>query len=153
MTTSTDPRPSPGPSRTTSRRPLRPFHTPVRGHAFAHRPPGGAQLDRSTLRLRHEPDNPADPHALAVWAEGGGAPWRVGYLERAVAARLASRGIADPTRLDVVFAGWWEEPEGRWHRPVVCVLDAADGGDREDRPRGRPQRLRRLPPAQVTHAA
>lgn len=140
MTTSTAPRPS--------RRPLRPFHTPVRGHAFAHRPSGGAPLERTSLRLRREPDNPADPHAVAVWAEGGGAPWRVGYLERAVAARLATRGVEDPGSLDVVFSGWWEEPEGRWQRPVVCVLDPGD-----DRRRSRPQRLRRLPPAQVTRAA
>jgi hypothetical protein len=144
MTTSTDHRPP----LAAPTRPLRPFHTPVRGHTFAHRPPGGAPLGRTALRLRHEPDNPADPHALAVWAEDGGAPWRVGYLERAVAARLATRGVGDPAALDVVFAGWWEEPEGRWHRPVVCLLDPSD-----ERPRHRPQRLRRLPPAQVTRPA
>lgn len=130
---------------TPARRPLRPFHTPVRGHAFAHRPPGGAPLDRSPLVLRREPGNPADPHAVAVWADGGGEPWRVGYLERAVAARLAGRLGGDLQPLHVRFAGWWEEPEGRWHRPVVCVVDASS----DTRPRPRPS-LRRLPPACVT---
>lgn len=137
MTTSTPP--------ATARRPLRPFHTPVRGHAFAHRPPGGAPLDRSPLVLRREPGNPADPHAVAVWADGGGEPWRVGYLERAVAARLAGRLGGDLQPLHVRFAGWWEEPEGRWHRPVVCVVDASS----DRRPRPRPS-LRHLPPARVT---
>lgn len=140
MSTSTTPRPTPRPPRA-----LRPFHTPVRGHAFAHRPPGGAPLERSPLTLRAEPDNPADPHALAVWAEGGGAPWRVGYLERAVAARLAPHGA--PADLDVRFAGWWEEPEGRWRRPVVRIATAGDG---DARPRST---LRRLPPARVVRAA
>lgn len=133
---------------TTTPRPLRPFHTPVRGHAYAHRPPAGAPLDRSPLTLRPEPDNPADPHAVAVWADGGGEPWRVGYLERAVAARLAGRIGDERSPLRAVFAGWWEEPDGRWHRPVVCVLDEAV----ERAPRRRPS-LRQLPPAQFTGAA
>lgn len=137
MNTSTDPRPEPRSPRT-----LRPFHTPVRGHAFARRPPGGAPLARTPLRLRAEPDNPADPHAVAVWAEGGGAPWRVGYLERAVAARLAPHGR--PDELDVSFAGWWEEPEGRWRRPVVRV--ALSGSAPATGPRGG---VRDLPPARV----
>ncbi len=137
MTTSTDPRPQ--------QRPLRPFHTPVRGHVFAHRPPGGAPLEHTVLTLRAEPDNPADPHALAVWADGGGAPWRVGYLERAVAARLAPHRGTD---LEVVFAGWWEEPEGRWCRPVVRIGAAGSGV----RPWPRTT-LRRLPPARVVRAA
>ena len=128
------------------RRPLRPFHTPVRGHAFAHRPPGGAPLGRTPLVLRAEPDNPADPHAVAVWAEGGGAPWRVGYLERAVAARLAPHG--PPADLDVSFAGWWEEPEGRWRRPVVRIALAGSAPRR--RRRGS---VRDLPPARVVRAA
>ena len=123
--------------------PLRPFHTPVRGHAFARRPPCGASLDRTPLVLRPEPDNPADPHAVAVWADGGGAPWRVGYLERAVAARLAGR-LRDGRPLRAQFAGWWEEPGGRWQRPVVCVLDAGS----QARPVARPT-IRRLPPASV----
>lgn len=123
-------------------RPLRPFHTPVRGHAFAHRPPGGAPLERTPLTLRREPDNPADPHAVAVWADGGGEPWRVGYLERAVAARLAPR--LGHRSLEVRFSGWWQEPECRWQRPVVCVLDAAS----DARPRPRPS-VRRLPPVRI----
>lgn len=141
MNTSTDPRPTP--------RPLRPFHTPVRGHVFAHRPPAGAPLERTPLTLRPEPDNPADPHALAVWAEGGGAPWRVGYVERAVAARLAPHVDArGHDGIDVTFAGWWEEPEGRWYRPVVRIGDP----DADARPRPRTS-LRRLPPARVVRAA
>jgi hypothetical protein len=118
----------------------------VRGHAFAHRPSGGAPLDRTPLTLRPEPDNPADPHAVAVWADGGGEPWRVGYLERAVAARLAPRLGRD--RLRARFAGWWEEPGGRWQRPVVCVLDASGVA----RPPPRPS-VRDLPPARVVSRA
>lgn len=134
-------------TRSSSSRPLRPFHTPVRGHAFAHRPTGGAPLERTPLSLRREPDNPADPHAVAVWADGGGEPWRVGYLERAVAARLAPR--LDDDRLGARFAGWWDEPEGRWRRPVVCVVDDR-AGEHEVAPR---PSLRRLPPARVVRAA
>ena len=140
MTTSSDRRPS------RQQRLLRPFHTPVRGHAFAHRPLGGAPLPQSRLVLRPEPDNPADPHAVAVWAEGAGAPWRVGYLERAVAARLAPLG--DPGVLVVDFAGWWEEPEGRWRRPVVWIAAAAAAV-----PAGQRGGLRDLPPARIVCAA
>lgn len=136
---------SPVPTSDAAGRRLRPFHTPVRGHAFAHRPPGGAPLERTPLVLRAEPDNPADPHAVAVWADGGGEPWRVGYLERAVAARLAPRLAVQ--ELTARFAGWWEEPEGRWRRPVVCVLDAGDDAEPV-----RPS-VRRLPPARVVRAA
>lgn len=125
-------------------RPHRPVHTPVRGHGFQVRPPGGAPLGRGPLRLRPEPDNPADPHAVAVWAEGGGRPWRVGYLERAVAVRLATtlRSGADAP---VAFAGWWEEPAGRWHRPVVRLF-----GDARpvQGPRGA---LSSLPPCSTVH--
>lgn len=100
---------------------LRPFATPVRGHAFAARPPGGADLRRTSLVLRREPDNPADPWAVAVWADGGGRPWRVGYLDRGVAARVAPRLDAAGGRLPAAFDGWWDEPGGRWRRPVVRV--------------------------------
>lgn len=141
MNTPTDPRP---PSRPATR-PLRPFHTPVRGHVFAHRPPAGAPLERTPLTLRAEPDNPADPLAMAVWADGGGAPWRVGYLERAVAARLAPHAGAD---LEVVFAGWWEEPGGRWRRPVVRIGVAG-----HTMPSPPHASLRLLPPARVVRAA
>jgi hypothetical protein len=109
--------------RTSSR--VRPFHTPVRGHMFAARPHGGAELDRSPLVLRTEPDNPADPHAVAVWADGGGTPWRVGYLERAVAVRLAGR-VDEEGALRARFAGWLEEPDGRWLRPLVHVGELVD---------------------------
>lgn len=141
MTTSPDLRPSP--------RPLRPFHTPVRGHVFAHRPPAGARLERTPLTLRPEPDNPADPHAVAVWADGGGEPWRVGYVERAVAARLAPHIQGDAHRgLEITFAGWWEEPEGRWRRPVVRIGSTAAA------PRARPTpSVRQVPPARIVRAA
>lgn len=119
--------------------PLRPFHTPVRGHRFAVRPVAGAPIERSSLTLRREPDNPADPYAVAVWADGGGRPWRVGYLERAVAVRLAGRWWPDEVPR-VRFAGWWEEPAGRWYRPVVRV------GDRDDDGRPLVRGLRSLPP-------
>ncbi len=122
----TTPAPLP-PAAAASRPTLRPFHTPVRGHRFASLPPGGAPLGRTVLTLRVEPDNPADVHAVAVWADGGGTPWRVGYLERAVAVRVAPR-LADGTApVRASFAGWLEEPQGRWQRPLVRVLeDAAD---------------------------
>jgi hypothetical protein len=103
-------------------RPLRPFRTPVRGHAFAARPPGvSAPQAGQAARLVREPDNPADPLAVAVWAEDGGGWWRVGYLDRLVAARVTPRlegGATIEARLD----GWVAEPCGRWRRPVVQVL-------------------------------
>lgn len=118
----------------------RPFRTPVRGHAFATRPRGGAGLGRTRLVLRREPDNPADPWAVAVWAEDGGTPWRVGYLERAVAVRVGPRIDAAGGRLEASFGGWLPEPHGRWQRPVVDVGS--------DRPRAAPDQpsVRRLPP-------
>jgi hypothetical protein len=132
---------------TPSTRRLRPFHTPVRGHVFSARPPAGAALDRTPLTLRREPDNPADPHAVAVWADGGGSPWRVGYLDRAVAVRLAGRVGDDDQPLRVTFAGWWEEPDGRWQRPVVQVSAADDPAT------PRRSSLRRLPPFQQVRPA
>lgn len=118
----------------------RAFHTPVRGHRFAVPPVGGATVASGRLRLRAEPDNPADPYAVAVWAEGGGRPWRTGYLERAVAIRLVQRAD-DVTAASVRFAGWWEEPGGRWQRPVVQIAPPGDDA-------GRPPvtGLRALPP-------
>jgi hypothetical protein len=103
---------------------IRPFRTPVRGHAFAPRPP---ELDDdgvvdTPVELRREPANPADPLAVAVYAVGAlGAPWRVGYLDRSVAARLAprmDRGASFRGRVD----GFVGEPDGRWVRPLVLVL-------------------------------
>jgi hypothetical protein len=117
MTTTTrSPRSRPGP--------LRAFRTPLRGHAFAAAPPGAAPVGPE-LRARavREPDNPADPLAVAVWAaprDGGGPPWRLGYLDRVVAARLAPR-LDGGAPIAVAIEGLVPEPEGRWQRPVVRV--------------------------------
>lgn len=99
-----------------------PFLTPVRGHAFASSPPGPAAPVHhgAAARLAREPQNPADPLAVAVWATGRGTPWRIGYLERAVAARVAPRLDGGAT-VTATLAGWWDEPEGRWVRPVVAL--------------------------------
>jgi hypothetical protein len=110
---------------TAGRRPdvaLRPFRTPVRGHAFAARPPGvQAPHPGQVARLEREPDNPADRLAVAVWAEHDGAWWRVGYLDRGVAARIAPR-LDRGLRVDARVDGWVAEPRGRWRRPVVLLL-------------------------------
>jgi hypothetical protein len=129
MTTTTRPsRPRPGG--------LRPFRTPLRGHAFAAAPPGaGAVGPELPARAVREPDNPADPLAVAVWAapaDGSGPPWRLGYLDRVVAARLAPR-LDHGATIQVAIEGLVPEPEGRWQRPVVRVqvgtppTDAARG--------------------------
>jgi hypothetical protein len=99
-----------------------PFLTPVRGHVFAAAPPGAAARvgHGAPASLAREPGNPADPLAVAVWATDGGAAWRVGYLERAVAARVAPRLDAG-LPVTATLAGWWDEPEGRWRRPVVAL--------------------------------
>lgn len=109
---------------------LRPFRTPVRGHAFAAPPPGvtGPGVGQPA-RLVREPANPADPLAVAVWLDGQPQPpWRIGYLDRGVAARLAPRldaGLDVTARLD----GWVAEPDGRWRRPVVLLLpEPTDAG-------------------------
>jgi hypothetical protein len=109
--------------------PLRAFRTPVRGFPFAATPPGaplphaGAQA-----RLEREPSNPADPFAVAVWMDPAAAPpWRIGYLDRGVAARLAPRldtGAALQVRLD----GWVAEPDGRWQRPLVLLVPEVTEG-------------------------
>ena len=97
------------------------FLTPVRGHRFAARPPGARDPRRGvTVDLRREPDNPADPLAVAVWLDAGGPPWRLGYLERAVAARIGPRLDAG-VRLSSRLAGWWDAPSGDWRRPVVAI--------------------------------
>ena len=121
------------------RRGFLPFLTPVRGHAFASAPPADPAPVRhgSAAVLRREPDNPADPLAVSVWATGRGSAWRIGYLERAVAARVAPR-LDDGVEVTATLAGWWDEPEGRWRRPVVAlqpddaprVRAAADDGAR-----------------------
>ena len=109
----------------TRRRGFLPFLTPVRGHAFASAPPGERAPVRhgAAAALQREPDNPADRLAVSVWATDGGAPWRIGYLERAVAARVAPRMDAGVT-VTATLAGWWDEPEGRWRRPVVALQPA-----------------------------
>jgi hypothetical protein len=100
------------------------FHTPVRGHAFAARPPGedGVVLGRPA-RLVREPDNPRDPLAVAVWSTAG-TPWRLGYLDRAVAARLAPR-IDDGQRFAVEVDGWVDAPGSAWRRPMLRVASSA----------------------------
>jgi hypothetical protein len=105
------------------------FRTPVRGHAFAARPPGAPQVGVGLAgHLLREPDNPRDPLAVAVWA-GGSRPWRVGYLDRAVAARLAPR-LDDGQRFAVAIDGWVDAPGSAWRRPLLRVepLDVAVDG-------------------------
>jgi hypothetical protein len=101
------------------------FRTPVRGHAFAARtpeqePPHPGQ----PARLVPEPGNPADPHAVAVWVDDGRAQWRIGYLDRGVAARIAPR-LREGLRISARVDGWAVEPEGRWHRPLVLLRPEA----------------------------
>jgi hypothetical protein len=101
---------------------LRPFRTPVRGHAFAARPPGvEAPHPGQVARLDREPDNPADHLAVAVWADHDDGWWRVGYLDRGVAARVAPR-LDRGLRVDARIDGWVAEPRGRWRRPLVLLL-------------------------------
>lgn len=108
------------------------FRTPVRGYAFAAvPPPRRAVLDAGTpVELLREPDNPADPLAVGVWLVEDGRPrWRLGYLDRTVASRIAPRLDAGVT-VDAVLDGWVEEPDGRWRRPLLHlrpVLDEASG--------------------------
>jgi hypothetical protein len=99
------------------------FHTPVRGYAFAAvPPPQAAVLDPgSPVVLIREPDNPADPFAVGVWLLEAGAPrWRLGYLDRTVASRIAPRLDAG-TEVVAVLDGWVEEPDGRWRRPLLYL--------------------------------
>lgn len=139
----TTPRPA------SARRGFLPFLTPVRGHAFASLPPGrSAPVHHgAAAELHREPDNPADGLAVSVWATGGGTAWRIGYLERAVAARVAPRLDAGLV-VTATLAGWWDEPRGRWRRPVVALQP-------DDAPRVRPAATQpsgvwARPPATVT---
>jgi hypothetical protein len=119
---------------------LPPFRTPVRGHAFAPRPPElGAPVPGQVAELVPEPANPADPHAVAVWVGEEGRRWRIGYLDRGVAARVAPR-LRDGLVLRVRMDGWTREPEGRWERPVVLLQ-----GEAPQRPEQRAQPARRAP--------
>jgi hypothetical protein len=107
--------------------PIRAFRTPVRGYAFAAPPPGGERpAPGLPAELAREPDNPADPLAVAVWASpSDGARWRIGYLDRGVAARVAPRLDAG-SRVRAQLDGWSEEPEGRWRRPLLLLLPDDD---------------------------
>ncbi len=130
------------------------FHTPVRGYAFAAvPPPRTAVMEPGTpVILLREPDNPADPLAVAVWLLEGGRPrWRLGYLDRTVASRIAPRLDAG-AEVDAVLDGWVEEPDGRWRRPLLHLRPveepdrvasdlAAETGARSGR-----MSLRRQPP-------
>jgi hypothetical protein len=122
------------------------FRTPVRGHAFAARPPGGHDPGPGRpARLVREPDNPRDPLAVAVWADGG-IPWRVGYLDRVVAARLAPRLDAGQ-RFVVELDGWVDAPGSAWRRPLLRVTALATPSRPEAPPpdglAGRPPGVRR----------
>ncbi|MEY3020494.1 MAG: hypothetical protein RLZZ272_1478 [Actinomycetota bacterium] len=105
--------------------PLRAFRTPLRGHVFAAPPADGMELAADApVRLRREPGNPADPLAVAVWTVAGeGGPWRLGYLDRGVAARIAPR-LDDGLELHGRLEGWVSEPRGRWTRPLLRVEPA-----------------------------
>jgi hypothetical protein len=123
------------------------FHTPVRGYAFAAvPPPRTAVLEAgSPVLLIREPDNPADPLAVGVWLLENGRPrWRLGYLDRTVASRIAPR-LDDGVEVDAVLDGWVEEPDGRWRRPLLHLRpmgdDAAPAG-----PGALRRSLRRQPP-------
>lgn len=138
------------------RPPLPDFHTPVRGYAFAAvPPPRSAVIERGTaVVLLREPDNPADPLAVSVWLTEDERPrWRLGYLDRTVASRVAPRLDAGE-RVDAALDGWVEEPDGRWRRPLLHLWSApidaaAEGGPAlpasADRPVSR-RSLRRQPP-------
>ena len=97
------------------------FHTPVRGYAFAAvPPPRAAVLEPGTpVRLLREPENPADPLAVGVWLLEADRPrWRLGYLDRTVASRIAPR-LDEGEQVDATLDGWVEEPDGRWRRPLL----------------------------------
>jgi len=133
------------------------FHTPVRGYAFAAvPPPADASLAQGAeVVLLREPSNPADALAVGVWLVHAGRPrWRLGYLDRTVAARIAPRLDAG-AQVEGAIDGWVEEPGGRWRRPLVrltlraAVLAGRDGIASEDdvpaEGHGR-RRLARMPP-------
>jgi hypothetical protein len=96
------------------------FATVIRGYGFAARPPGAPEPRvGAAARLVREPDNPRDRLAVAVWMTAG-TPWRLGYLDRAVAARLAPRLDAGETFV-AELSGWVEVPDADRQRPLVRV--------------------------------
>jgi len=128
------------------------FHTPVRGYAFAAvPPPRTAVLEPGTpVLLIREPQNPADALAVGVWLLEDGRPrWRLGYLDRTVASRIAPRLDAGVT-VEASLDGWVEEPDGRWRRPLLHLRPVAPGADAGDTAvvaaSGRARSLRRQPP-------
>jgi len=103
----------------------RAFRTPVRGHVYAPRLPGSSPpVPGQLARLVREPTNPADDLAVGVWVADAVGRWRIGYLDRTVAARVAPRldaGEPIAARID----GWTGEPGGRWQRPLLVLLPEA----------------------------
>lgn len=62
-----------------------------------------------------------DEWAVAIWTRSSnGIPWRIGYLERAVAARVGPQ-VRGGVRVTGTVVGWMTEPDGRWKRPVIEV--------------------------------
>jgi hypothetical protein len=97
------------------------FRTPIRGYAFAAVPPpaDASLVEGARVMLLREPENPADPFAVGVWLVHADRPrWRLGYLDRTVAARVAPRMDAGAV-VDGSIDGWVEEPQGRWRRPLL----------------------------------
>ncbi len=132
-------------------RPIGTFRTPVRGHAFAGVPEAAGTVEPGRpASLVREPGNPADPLAIAVWIDAAdGRPWRIGYLDRLVAGRLAPRLDAG-TSIQAEIDGWVPEPDGRWRRPLLRVRstsaptpDRASAADEDVPLRGRPPGVRR----------
>ena len=131
------------------------FHTPVRGYAFAAvPPPRAAVLEAGTpVALLREPENPADALAVSVWLLEDGRPrWRLGYLDRTVASRIAPRMDAG-LEVEAVLDGWIEEPDGRWRRPLLDLRqtvapEAAEevAGESSSGSGGRSTSLRQQPP-------
>lgn len=97
------------------------LHTVVRGHAFAARPPDApTPMVGARVQLVREGTNPIDAWAVAVWHDDGRFLWRLGYLDRAVAARVGPR-LDHGMRLEAHFVGWVDEPDGRWQRPEIAI--------------------------------
>jgi hypothetical protein len=109
-----------GRTRRVARRLGEDFATVIRGYGFAARPPGAPepQVGAPALLVR-EPDNPRDRLAVAVWLTAG-TPWRLGYLDRTVAARLAPR-LDGGQAFDAELSGWVEVPDTARQRPLVRV--------------------------------